>query len=40
MVLEGIVPDRVARLALKDPTAAIAGMVNEWELFKSDWSRR
>jgi len=40
MVLEGIVPDRAARLYLKDPTAAIAGMVNEWELFKSDWARR
>lgn len=40
MVLEGIVHDRAARLELKDPTRAVAGMVGEWELFKSDWTRR
>lgn len=40
MVLEGIVPDRAARLELKDPAGAIAGMVSEWELFKADWTRR
>ena len=40
MVLDGIIPDRAARLELKDPTAAIAGMVSEWELFKSDWTHK
>lgn len=40
MVIDGIVPDRAARLGLKDPAPAIAGMVSEWELFKSDWTRR
>lgn len=40
MVIDGIVPDRAARLDLKDPAPAIAGMVSEWELFKSDWTHR
>ena len=40
MVLDGIIPDRAARLELKDPTAAIAGMVSEWELFKSEWTHK
>ena len=40
MVLDGIIPDRAARLELKDPAPAIAGMVSEWELFKSDWSHK
>ena len=40
MVLDGIVHDRAARLDLKDTTRAVAGMVSEWELFKSDWTRR
>jgi hypothetical protein len=40
MVIDGIIPDRAARLALKDPAAAIAGMLSEWELFKSDWGRK
>ena len=40
MVIDGIVPDRAARLELKDPAAAIAGMVSEWELFKADWTHR
>ena len=40
MVIDGIVPDRAARLGLKDPAPAIAGMVSEWELFKTEWTRR
>lgn len=40
MVIDGIVPERAARLGLKDPAPAIAGMVSEWELFKSDWTGR
>lgn len=40
MVVDGIIPDRAARLELKDPTAAAAGMLSEWELFKSNWTRK
>ena len=40
MVIDGIIPDRAARLDLRDPAAAIAGMLSEWELFKSDWTRK
>lgn len=40
MVIDGIIPDRIARLDLKDPAPATAGMVSEWELFKSNWSGR
>ncbi len=40
MVIDGIIPDRVARLELKDPAPATAGMLSEWELFKADWTRK
>lgn len=40
MVVDGIIPDRAARLELKDPAAAAAGMLSEWELFKSNWTRK
>jgi len=40
MVIDGIIPDRVTRLGLKDPAPAIAGMLSEWELFKSNWTRK
>jgi hypothetical protein len=40
MVIDGIIPDRAARLELKDTSRAIAGMLSEWELFKSDWTPR
>jgi tetratricopeptide (TPR) repeat protein len=39
LVVQGILPDRVARLTLPDRTRALAGMVGEWEAFKSSWSR-
>jgi tetratricopeptide (TPR) repeat protein len=39
LVVQGILPDRVARLALPDHTQALAGMMGEWEAFKSSWSR-
>ena len=32
--------DRVARLELKDPAPATAGMLSEWELFKADWTKK
>ena len=40
MVIDGIVPDRAARLEVRDPAPAIAGMLSEWALFKADWTRR
>ena len=40
MVIDGIIPDRVARLELKDSAPATAGMLSEWELFKADWTHR
>lgn len=40
MVIDGIIPDRVARLELKDTGPATAGMLSEWELFKADWTKK
>jgi hypothetical protein len=37
LVLQGILPDRAARLGLADK--GVAGMVGEWEAFKASWSR-
>jgi len=39
LVIQGILPDRANRLAIRDHTQALAGMVGEWEAFKSGWSR-
>jgi hypothetical protein len=39
LVLQGILPDRAARLPGRDHTQALAGMVGEWEAFKAKWSR-
>jgi tetratricopeptide (TPR) repeat protein len=39
LVVQGILPDRAARLTVRDHTQALAGMVGEWEAFKSSWSR-
>jgi hypothetical protein len=39
LVVQGILPDRAARLTMRDTTQALAGMVGEWEAFKSSWSR-
>jgi tetratricopeptide (TPR) repeat protein len=39
LVVQGILPDRAARLNVRDHTQALAGMVGEWEAFKSSWSR-
>jgi len=40
LVVQGILPDRAARLGLRDNAQALAGMVGEWEVFKAEWSRR
>jgi hypothetical protein len=39
LVVDGILPDRANRLPVRDHTQALAGMVAEWEAFKSAWSR-
>jgi tetratricopeptide (TPR) repeat protein len=39
LVVQAIIPERVARLGLKDTTHATAGMLAEWESFKTLWSR-
>lgn len=37
LVVQGILPDRAARLPVRDHTQALAGMVAEWEAFKARW---
>src|SRR5262245_5553969 len=39
LVVDGILPDRAARLNVRDHNQALAGMVGEWEAFKSGWTR-
>jgi hypothetical protein len=39
LVVQGIMPDRANRLPIRDHTQAVAGMVGEWEAFKSVWTR-
>jgi tetratricopeptide (TPR) repeat protein len=39
LVLQGIIPERAAKLQPKDPTQAISVMQTEWEAMKTAWSR-
>jgi len=39
LVVQGILPDRANRLPIRDHTQALAGMVAEWEAFKTGWSK-
>lgn len=39
LVVQAIIPERAARLQLRDSKPAAAGMLAEWEAFKSSWSR-
>ena len=39
LVVQAIIPERIARLAVRDQTQALAGMLGEWEAFKVSWSR-
>jgi len=39
LVVDGILPDRAARLTVRDYKQAVAGMIGEWEAFKASWSR-
>jgi hypothetical protein len=38
LVVQGILPDRAARLPVRDHSQALAGMVGEWEAFKARWT--
>jgi hypothetical protein len=38
LVVLGILPDRAARLPVRDHPQALAGMVGEWEAFKAHWT--
>jgi hypothetical protein len=38
-VLQAIIPERAAKLQIRDTRQAQAGMVNEWEAFKTNWSK-
>lgn len=39
LVVQGILPDRAARLPGRDHAQALAGMMGEWEAFKGRWAR-
>ena len=39
VLMEGIIPARAARVTGRDSNLVIAGMVGEWEAFKSAWTR-
>jgi hypothetical protein len=39
VMVEGIIPARAARIGARDPSLVVAGMVAEWETFKSAWTR-
>ena len=39
LMTQALIPERAARLQVRDPKAAAAGMLAEWEAFKASWSR-
>jgi hypothetical protein len=39
LVTEAIIPERAARLQLRDPKQAAGGMQNEWDAFKEGWNK-
>jgi hypothetical protein len=39
LVTQAIIPERAARLQVRDANQAAAGMLAEWEMFKANWSR-
>jgi tetratricopeptide (TPR) repeat protein len=39
LMVQAIIPERAARLQVREPKPAVAGMLAEWEAFKSSWSR-
>lgn len=39
LMIQAIIPERAARMASRDPSTAVAGLLAEWESFKAAWSR-
>ena len=39
LVVQALMPERAARLAASDREQTIAGMLSEWEAFKTSWAR-
>lgn len=39
LMAQAVIPERASRLGVRDPKQAGAGMLAEWEAFKSSWSR-
>lgn len=39
LMVQGVLPERAARLSTRDPKAALSGMIAEWDAFKERWSR-
>jgi hypothetical protein len=39
LMIQGIIPDRAARIGGKEPNMVVAGLVGEWEAFKAAWTR-
>ena len=39
LVIQAIAPERAHRIAPRESKQALAGMLNEWETFKTSWSR-
>jgi hypothetical protein len=39
LVVQGILPDRAARIPGRDQTQTLAGLVGEWEAFKARWAK-
>jgi hypothetical protein len=39
LMIQGIIPDRAARIGGKEPSMVAAGLVGEWEAFKAAWTK-
>ena len=39
LVIQGIIPDRAARIGGQESNMVVAGLVGEWEAFKASWTR-
>ncbi len=39
LMIQGIIPDRAARIGGREPNMVVAGLVGEWEAFKAAWTR-
>ncbi len=39
LMIQGIIPDRAARIGGRESNMVVAGLVGEWEAFKASWTR-